>query len=178
MRILALKCGQCAAPLDLPADSTTRQCDYCGSTNLVKADSAAGPDSEPGPEKVTQLSQADQQLHDLDVEWEAYRRKYLKRREDGTYDIPDPTDWRYQKIGVLAVAGILLLIAVFTQFSYMHYGERPAVAFVFLLAPIPVGASILLLKLRARHKVGVVYRRSVENYRHERRQILASIQSD
>jgi len=172
MRILALKCGQCAAPLDLPADSTTRQCDYCGSTNLVKADST------PGPEQAAQRSKAEQQLHDLDVEWEAYRRKYLKRREDGTYDIPDPTDWRYQKIGVLAVAGILLLIAIIAQFFYTLYGEHTTVAFLFLLAPIPIGAGIFLMKLRARHNVGVVYRRSAENYRHERRQILASIHSD
>jgi DNA-directed RNA polymerase subunit RPC12/RpoP len=162
MRIIALKCAQCAAPIDLPVDATTRRCEYCNSANLVTAHPA------PTGEKAAQLNKVEQELHKLDVEWEAYRRKYLERRDDGSYDIPNPEDVQYQKVGVLAIAGILLLIAVIAGIANDGKG------FVFIL-PIVGVAGFVLLILRSRHKVGIVYACSVENYRQERKRMLASI---
>ena len=73
--------------------------------------------------------------------------------------------------GIFIVAGLLSVFVVATGFTYEGYGFE-------LLFPIAIAAVVAFLKLRSRHNVGVVYRRSVENYRQERKRILASIHRD
>jgi DNA-directed RNA polymerase subunit RPC12/RpoP len=158
MRMRALVCRQCGAPLDVPARIEHLACDYCGCHIEVHrrpapAEKANAASREHSPEE----RRARQALDELDREWEEYRATYLPRnRTTGEYDVHDPEHCR-AGAALVAIAGSLGVPLLF------WWGGVDGLA---LLAAMTT--TVLLVVLLRQAKIGRVYQNSLRNYREAR----------
>lgn len=171
MRINALQCAHCSAPLDIPADVNVGKCEYCGSSHLISVQSGARSDRNPP------VNALERELQKLDAEWEQYRAQYLSKRADGTYDIPAADDWRYQKVGVavFVVVAIMASVAIGVIFDVAVFRVQLIGLIAQLIVMVAVIAGVLLVVCYRRHKLARVYARSLENYRRQRHRILQAV---
>jgi hypothetical protein len=168
MRIISLKCDHCGAPLDIPAEREQFNCDYCGS-GLHIAQAGRTPQEAKGDGTAKPVSEREQklesELRQLDAEWEDYRTKYLPRSDSGEYFVPEPEACR--------------MGAWLTGFLSGGAAIMGAVAGAISIMVIAAIAGIIVVTILLRQaKLGVVYQRSVENYRRSRQAIVDQLQSD
>jgi hypothetical protein len=155
MRIIALKCSQCSAPLDVPADREQITCIWCGSILHV---SQLKPAAEAVPPPEVGAGQAE--LNKLDAEWEEYRTTWLERDDAGEYVVPEPEACR---MGAWATG----IIAAFFAIGGIAVGSL-----AWVILPTIIAVVVIAVLLR-QAKIGEVYQRSLENYRRARQEILS-----
>ncbi|QDU37357.1 hypothetical protein Mal4_16680 [Maioricimonas rarisocia] len=158
MRMTALTCPHCAAPLDLPARVQRARCDYCGSQLLLSHGNVVEHDAGPA-RSAPQDDAVVRELDQLDREWQAYRRTYLPRDSEGQYFVPDPEHCLYGAWGTGVIgaipSGTFLAMNLLTA----------AIASAMLTASI-------IFVLNRQRQIGQVYQRSLANYQQERLKIL------
>jgi hypothetical protein len=155
MRIIALKCSQCSAPLDVPAEREQITCIWCGSILHV---SQLKPASKPAPSPDVGPLQAE--LDQLDAEWEEYRAIYLDRDDAGEYVVPEPDACR---MGAWATGITAAIFAI---------GGIASASLAWVIVPSIVAVGVIAVLLR-QAQIGEVYQRSLENYRRSRQEILS-----
>ncbi len=163
MRMRALVCRRCGAPLDVPARIERLACDYCGShIDVHRRPAPAEKANEVSRERVEHSPEerrARQALDELDREWEEYRATYLPRhRTTGQYDVHDPEHCR-AGAALVAITGIIGVPLLF----WWGGGRADGVA---LLAAMTT--AVLLVVLLRQAKIGRVYQNSLRNYREAR----------
>lgn len=170
MRMLALKCEFCGAPLDLPANTLQAQCLYCDNQILIER--GGSPSAAPlrkSPIAGTANSNAKTEIAQLDHEWEAYRATYLTRDERGEYDIPVEEHCRMGMWATLILGAIAILL------GYL-FGFPSSFATAFTL--IVIGCIVVtMVQLQRQMKVARIYVRSKRNYEQERLRLLKKLPS-
>ena len=156
MRMLALKCEFCGAPLDLPVNTLQAQCLYCDNEILIER---SGSPSAAPPRKSTVAGTADSNVKkgiaQLDGEWEAYRATYLMRDEKGEYDIPVEEHCRMGMWATLILGAIAILLG-----SLFGFPSSFAAPFTLIV----IGCIVVtMVQLQRQMKVARIYVRSKRN---------------
>jgi LSD1 subclass zinc finger protein len=160
--LLAVTCGRCGAPLDVPAGVSTLTCEYCHtslhierrdgvptSTVTDQAGSSAPAGTEPrSPE-----------LDRLDQDWMTTRQQFMIRGREGELRVPTG-------IGSVAGAAIAALVGAFVMTRSDEAPFRILGAVFVTLALVTGGMSFL----RARR-----YERARGEYRARRRAALEAL---
>lgn len=161
MRIIALKCDQCGAPLDVPVEREQLTCPWCGSmlhvSHLHRAAEAETRSTEGEPTREQQAVL--DQIQQLDAEWEAYRAQYLPRDEAGEYVIPEPEACRMGAWLTGIVGGGVAIFGI----------AAGALGWTIFALLIAVGLIFVLLR---QARIAPVYQRSLQNYQTSRRALL------
>ena len=164
MRIRAIVCRQCGAPLDPPMDVDAVCCEYCGLQ--FRPNTRIGPpiDRVEVVAHVAALTLAERkilnELDELDGKWESKRGGFLRRKADDCYHVPEP---KRCCLGALiaaiagpSIGGMLLWVAV-----------ADGAALGVMLASI-----VLTIGLLCQARVGRVYQQSLADYRSARHELL------
>lgn len=160
MRIIALQCSQCSAPLDVPAEREQLTCIWCGSILHVSQ-----LERLPRPPARAEIDPRQAELDKLDAEWEEYRSIWLTQDSSGQYVVPESDACRMGAWLAGVLGGGIAVVCV--------AAGNPAFAIVPLL--VAGGTAVVLLRQAA---IAPVYRRSVENYRRSRQEILDRMGAD
>jgi len=166
MRIIALKCDQCGAPLDVPVEREQLTCPWCGSmlhvSHLGREATAASESTERAPTREQQAILT--QIEKLDAEWEAYRAEYLPRDDAGEYVIPEPEACR---MGAWLTGIACVAVAVFGV---------AAGALGWSIFALVIGVVVIFILLR-QARIAPGYQRSLQNYQTSRRALLDQLPS-
>ena len=88
MKMIALTCTQCHAPLDVPAGMVSIQCDYCGSSMHITRNSGQSTTESHPSNEPAEIKAVRREIEKLDQEWELYRSQFVRTGEDGEYEVP------------------------------------------------------------------------------------------
>jgi len=114
MRIYALKCSTCGAPIEVSARRRLAKCPYCEShLVIVRDDEGAHAETQGKPDDPIWLKRDDERaielrrrIRDLDEQWITDRMRFIRTRADGRYFIDTAIAEIYTWAFVL-VAGLL-----------------------------------------------------------------------
>ncbi len=167
MKMIALTCTQCMAPLDVPLKNSCVQCNYCGTAIHF----STPPDQTEKKEDVKEESEEEIQIRleieKLDKEWEAYRRQFLFNEFSGEYEIPDEKKCFHMMVGI-QYFGILFSVGFF---SIWTIGRIPMGLFLSGIGFI-LFLVICYLIASKKKKKAIIYQASLEKYHKLRLQLL------
>ena len=164
MRLLAVTCGRCGAPLDVPAGATSIPCEYCRTPlHIERRDgvptSSVADHASPPPPGTPSAEPRSPELDRLDQEWMITRQQFMIRGRRGELSVPSG-------IGSVAGAGMATLLGLFLITRSDDTTFRMLAA-VFVAVAIVTGAISFL---RARR-----YENAKDEYRTRRRAALEAL---
>jgi hypothetical protein len=166
MKLLSLTCHSCGAPLDVAASASRAECEYCASNFTVEGSQvasveqvAAEPPTEPDPPEVAELKQ---KLHSLDLGWVQRKARYVTISIDGRFTVPEV---EYCRMGQVA-SGVLIAAVLIIAFM--------AGSISFSLIGVPI-MMLGFFGFSKSLKNALAYRTNYDQYRTERRQLLAKL---
>jgi DNA-directed RNA polymerase subunit RPC12/RpoP len=117
VEVQSLSCNNCGAPIDVPANTNYATCGHCGSRLVIKrTDNAAYTEVLSRiDERTGQMSEdlaeirAQNELEQVDREWQIEREQYLEHNKDGSTSVPSTG----RTVLMLVGAGVAVLFACF-----------------------------------------------------------------
>ena len=174
MRLLAINCGHCGAPLEVPPKTRYVTCGYCSTrlevhrsggavfTEVVEALAAR---TESIAEDV-ELLKLRRQLEELDRKWMADREEYMIRGQHGEMRVPQRISLEYGMVGALfALAAFSALLAA---------GAGGTAAFLSVVIGIPL-AIACLWSVSERNKKAAEYAQRHRQYKQQREAICEQV---
>ena len=113
MQVESLSCNNCGAPIDVPANANYATCAHCGSRLAIKRTETAAYTEVLSriDERTGQMSEdlavikAQNELEQVDREWQLEREQYLERNKDGSSSVPSTG-----RTVALIVGGIVMVL--------------------------------------------------------------------
>ncbi len=183
MKMFALTCSQCHAPLDFPAESKNIKCEYCGTAIHISTPSENVKSENKPVDESEEIKSVRQEIDKLDREWEQFRSQFLTKGEDGEYEVPDQKAILHTMVGMkyigIVIAGFVM-VGFFSTFSSIFFSHRPSFSHpspLFFFSPILiflVMAAIMFgyWNLSRKKMFASVYEVSLANYKRLRKQLV------
>lgn len=173
MRLLALTCDHCGAPLEVPKQVSHFTCAYCETPLTVQHQGGAiFTATMEGIEKNTRaiaedvdVIRAHHDLERLDQEWSEYRERYV--RGSGLMVVPSTR-------GVVLMA-IAMTIVGATLFVGILAFEMPSIVAVLFAIVYPIGAILVGIGAYAN---GRAFTKEFRAYRNRRRAIMQRLRDE
>ncbi|HBN75822.1 MAG TPA: hypothetical protein DD473_08390 [Planctomycetaceae bacterium] len=91
MKLSAINCEQCRAPLEVPMKATSVRCGYCNSQLILNRSQSHPADVPANNTGCQELDPLQKELEQLDNEWKKKRQSYMDNTQDGEIFIPHQT---------------------------------------------------------------------------------------
>ena len=116
MEMLSLTCNNCGAPINVPEDANFVTCSHCGSRLEIKHTDTASytkvleriDDRTEHMSEDLQAIKLQNELEQVDREWQMERERYLVRNKNGSTSTPDGGNIAVGVIGAVLAIGFLL----------------------------------------------------------------------
>ncbi len=165
MKMFALTCSQCHAPLDFPAESKNIKCEYCGTAIHISTPSENVKSENKPVDESEGIKSVRREIDKLDREWEQFRSQFLTKGEDGEYEVPDQKAIFHTMVGMKYVG---IFIAGICLFVFMPIFDRFPILLVLM-----VGSILFSYWTLSRKKTfASVYEVSLANYKRLRKQLV------
>jgi len=192
MKLLALNCNRCGAPLEVPQNAKSLTCTFCGTqlsvqrsegTAYTEAIEEMGERTDKLVEDV-EILKLQGELERLDREWTEEREKYMVRTNEGVMVVPSRSQAQTGKILVVVFGSIFTLLGLGAAISVMTVGGAiggwavgGVIGLLFMVAPLfGVGFIILGVVMTNRHaKKADEFDDAREAYKRERRALTARL---
>jgi hypothetical protein len=163
VRLFAVTCGRCGAPLDVPTDAASITCEYCRAPLLIErrdgvptstvADHASPP--PPGAAAEPRSPELDR----LDQQWLRERQQFMIRGREGELRVPN-------RPAAIAGAAMTTLLGLFVM-QRADETRFKILAGVFVALAVVTGAIAFLRAHR--------FDKARETYRARRRELLSQL---
>ena len=179
MKLLALNCNRCGAPLEVPQKAKFLTCTFCGTQLSVQRSGGAA-----YTEALEELGERTEKLVDdvevlklqgeldrLDREWTKHREQYMVRSEEGVMVVPNQSNARLGKVILVVFGVIFTLVSSFMALSVTLVGGF--FGLLFMIFPFfGVGFIVLGVVTSNRHsKKAVEFEEARRAYEDERREL-------
>lgn len=174
--VFRVACNQCGAPLEVASGTRFVTCNYCSSRLEVHRSDSASYTSvlEAIQDKTAQMAEdlsiirLQNELEQLDRQWEIEREQYKSRNKDGTTRLPETTPG-----GVVAQwvgGGFFILFTIGMGIAIL---SSPAPGF-FALFPFGMAFMVFILLIVGQQHAGQ-YAERLQQYERQREEILDQI---
>ncbi len=163
MKLRAITCEQCSAPLEVPAKATSAKCGYCNSVlhlDQPQSQSLKSSGTDSGNLETIRLQN---ELERLDREWMMQRQSFMIKGKDGEMSIPDTTMIFASSFGIV-FAGFWTLATLFIFPPFALFG-----GFMIFM--------IITQTAKAKEKMPQ-YKIAHSQYRRKRQEILSQLNQD
>jgi LSD1 subclass zinc finger protein len=183
MKMFALTCSQCHAPLDFPAESKNIKCEYCGTAIHISTPSENLKSENKPVGESEEIKSVRREIDKLDREWEQFRSQFLTKGENGEYEVPDQKDISHTMVGMKYIGIVIVgffMIGMFSTFRGIFFSHRPSFSHppaLFFLSPIIIFIVVAAMMFGywnfSRKKIfASVYEVSLANYKRLRKQLV------
>lgn len=159
MKLSAINCEQCRAPLEIPTKATSVRCGYCNSQLILKRSQSHPAEVPANNTEYQELNPLQKELEQLDNEWKRKRQSYMDKTQDGEIFIPHQTMFS-------AVIGFIVMFF----WAYYALYRFPILALFGGFAIFAFAAQFNLARKEIKQ-----YQRAHSTYRMKRQEILSQI---
>lgn len=163
MKLRAITCEQCSAPLEVPAKATSAKCGYCNSLlHLDQPQPHALKSSENDSSNLDTI-RLQNELERLDREWMMKRESFMIKGKNGEMSIPDTTMLVASGFGIV-FAGFWTLFTLFVFPPFALFGGF----MIFLIITQTAKAKKKMEQYKVAHS----------QYRRKRQEILSQLHQE
>ncbi len=179
MKLLALNCNRCGAPLEVPQKAKFITCTFCQTQLSIQRSGGAA-----YTEALEELGERTEQLVDdvevlklqgelnrLDREWMKHRERYMVRTQEGVMVVPSQSKSQVGKVILVVFGSIFTLVGLFMASGVMAMSG--VIGLVFMIFPLfGVGFIILGVVMCNRYaKKAAEFEEARRAYEEERREL-------